>query len=107
MWNLLVSELRKGHVRLKDEADSLAWAQDKALGRYTARLGHKVMISGGDQAEVCWWTKIWRIKTPKKTMILWLALRNRVLNCDMVQKRAKNGPCICYICGEKKKTLNI
>lgn len=45
-WKLFISELREGHIRVKEEADSLTWARDKASGTYTAKVGYKVMLPG-------------------------------------------------------------
>lgn len=52
--NLLVVELRKGYIRIKDEANFLAWAQDKASrgwgGCGVTRSSYKVMRSSEVQA---------------------------------------------------------
>jgi hypothetical protein len=40
-WNMLIAKLRESHIRIK-ESDILAWAQDRASGTYTARLGTKL-----------------------------------------------------------------
>ena len=41
-WNLREAELKKGHMQLNDESNTLEWVQSK------------VMINSGDQTEVCW-----------------------------------------------------
>jgi hypothetical protein len=52
-WNPYIAVLKGGHVRLKEEADSVAWAKNKSLGLYTSSLGYKSMFDS-EQHEPIW-----------------------------------------------------
>lgn len=43
-WNAYLDYLKKGHISLKDEPDSLGLARNKVGGEYTAKLGYKAMF---------------------------------------------------------------
>jgi len=57
------------------------------------------MISVEAQVEVWLGSKVWITKDPKKSRIfVWLALKNRVLTWELMRKRGKHDPSICYLC---------
>jgi len=69
-------------------------------GSYYPKLGYKVICKDAVSEEpVWWWKKIWKYKYPLKTRIyMWLALDNKVLTWDNLQKRNKCGPGHCSLC---------
>jgi hypothetical protein len=104
-WDGFLAELRKAHVRLRDEDDEIAWAYNKTGGFYTAKLGYTTLQTPKVQ-EICWWwKKLWKVKAPPKcTLFLWLVLNKKVLTWDRLQKRNKAGPSICILCRSNEET---
>lgn len=51
------------------------------------------------QGPVWWWKLLWKLRAPKKTQVfMWLALKNKVLTWEALQKRGRQGPHICMLC---------
>jgi hypothetical protein len=91
---------------MNKDLNTLAWDQENVCQSYFSRQGYNVMIYGGDQGKVWWWSKTWKIKAPKKMRIfLWLSLWNRVLTWDMLQKMGRHGPSTCYMCRGVEKNI--
>jgi hypothetical protein len=38
-----MAELKKNHIRLHEESDSLVWSRNKTIGTYIGKLGYQLM----------------------------------------------------------------
>jgi len=79
-WQLYLNELKIICVRILASKDTLMCAKSKSSGMYTTMIGYEVLMNSVCQEEILRWSKIWKIKAPKKLRIfLWLVLRNKAL----------------------------
>lgn len=53
VWSNFISELRNGHVRLKEAHDDIISNKNKTAGYYSAKLVYTVLLYSDDQ-ERCW-----------------------------------------------------
>jgi hypothetical protein len=58
--------MKNVQVRIRDEEDTLTWAKNKATRMYSTKIGYKSLKDPPSQDDVWWWSKIWKIKAPKK-----------------------------------------
>lgn len=107
LWTTYLDELKKGHVRIKEESECLGWWMIKIGGNYTTRLGYIALPSDVRQDTKWSWTKLWKIRAPKKYIIhMWLALSNRVLTWELLQKRQVQVPSYCILCKNNEETIS-
>ena len=87
-----IEELRKVHT-----SDELAWSVNKTGGSYTVRLGYNALRFEKQREIKWWWSKIWKVRAPEKTILhMWLELNDRVLTWELFQRR--QGPGMCFLC---------
>jgi hypothetical protein len=83
-WKVYVEQLKKIHVRIRDEEVALVWATSPSLGQCTPSLGYKAMFVDANQEGDPWW---WKIKAPMKTNVyMSLTLRNMALTWEVPRK---------------------
>jgi len=64
----------------------LAWSENRIGGEYTTKLGYEVMSLNENNTVKWWWSKLWKDKTPKKTIIhMWLAFNDKVMTWELLQ----------------------
>eukprot|EP01018_Ginkgo_biloba_P003768 Gb_15009 [translate_table: standard] len=60
-WEVLLNELKKEHIRLKEFPDELVWAMNKIGGYYSVKLGYLTLQAPLVEVESWWWTKLWKV----------------------------------------------
>jgi hypothetical protein len=99
LWELYVNELRRAHIRLTKSPNELIWSYNKVGGDYSVRLGYKALSTSRDGIAYWWWKALWKVEAPKKSkLLLWLALSDKVLIRDHLQRRSKDGRNRCTLC---------
>jgi hypothetical protein len=73
-WDVYIASLRKGHIQISDEINSLAWSKNKVRGEYTAKLGCIELIDTIPVVPAWWYKQVWKVKVPKAKVFMWLAL---------------------------------
>ena len=102
MWNNFILGLEFGRVRLSSHRDSLIWTYLKYAGDISAAKGYDLIVhrchkSSPDLSKVL--DIIWTFNIPAKICrFIWLAVMNRVLTRDNLQKRGWQGPGMCILC---------
>ena len=79
-------------------------------GNYNGKLGYRAMRNLEVQDREGWFVKIWKVKAPKEAYILHmcLALCNRIVTYDLMQKQHVQGICVFYgKAGETSAHLSI
>ena len=81
-WNLYITNLGNFFIHLRDEeTNKLIWTKNGKDGSFYAKMGYDVaMEREHNDTELWWWTKIWKILGPLKTILmLWPTMSNKLL----------------------------
>ena len=91
--------LELGGLRLIAQSDSLIWAHNKQDGSVTANLVYDSIVqSSNPPVGSRLLALIWSGTLPRKiSCFVWLALMNKLLTWDNLQKRGWIGPSICTL----------
>ena len=105
-WNKYINLLVTNFIHLGTDPDKLVWTKNPKTGQYTTKLGYQVSIEDKTWEEKkWWWRKLWHTQSPIKTQItMWLALSNKLLTWEKLQKRGFEGPSICPLCRTNDET---
>ena len=92
--------LEIGGIRLDSHPDTLLWDYNKHDGSITAKLVYDCIVhSFSPQANSSFLSKLWAGSLPRKICcFIWLALQNKILTWDNLQKRGWTGPGVCALC---------
>lgn len=95
-WEGYLSKLRISLAWIKDKDDELLWSMNalggvytSKQGVYTSKLGCRTLGEGTVVEDlVRWWKQLWKYAYPLKARIfMWLALNNKELTWDSLQKK--------------------
>jgi hypothetical protein len=95
----LIVELKKDHIRLNYEDDSLFWVFNEVRGEYLENIGYKAenFLTGSDTKR--WWNKLWKTIAHLKEIILMLiSLNEKGLTWDQLVKSGEEGLEVCMFC---------
>jgi hypothetical protein len=71
MWNQFITNLSISLVRLKEDEERLIQSKNPSGGRYTPRIGYKVLCEEENEEHPEWWWKlIWKFKCSLKITYL-------------------------------------
>ena len=56
-WQQYIFKFKHSGIRLMDLNDETIWSKNRALGRYTAKLGYEVVMAEQDERVNVWWWK--------------------------------------------------
>ena len=106
-WDSLTKALDLGGIRLHTRADSLIWAFNKQKGSVTANLVYdSIVLSSNPPVGCILFDLIWNGTIPRKICcFIWLALSNKVLTWDNLQKRGWTKPGICFLCYANEENI--
>ena len=98
-WDSFTQSLEFGGIHLHSWPNSLMWAYNKLDGSASAKLFYESIVSNYSPATCSRLLKhIWSGTLPKKNnFFIWLALMNKLLTWDNLQKRGWTGPGICAL----------
>ena len=65
---MFTAKLRGGHIRILEKPDEFAWSTNRIGGEYTTKLGYEVTSLNENNTVKWWWSKLWKVKTPKKPL---------------------------------------
>lgn len=78
-WNRFLGGLEGSHTRLMEVCNEVVRVKNKTAGDHTTKERYNALMESEIQESVWLWTKIWQVKTPKKTkLFMWLVLRNKI-----------------------------
>ena len=99
-WDNFMRGLEFGRIRLNTQSDSLIWAHNKFDGFVSANLVYDCIVqSSSPPAGNRLLALIWSGTLPRKiSYFVWLALKNKLLTWDNLQKRGWIRPGICALC---------
>ena len=100
-WDTFMRSLEICGIRLNDQMDSLIWDFKKSDGIVSAKLVYEcIILTYSPPIGSIIFAFIWKRNLPKKICcFIWLALMNKLLSWDNLQKRRWKGPSICALCG--------
>jgi hypothetical protein len=100
-WNSYLTRLSKnlGHLNTRSRGFFMLVCNPRD-GSFTAKLGYKSWQEERKNVQPHWWWKtLWKSKAPLRCKILmWLALTNKLLTWDNLEKRNWHGPNHCILC---------
>ena len=101
-WDTFMRSLEIGGIRLNSLSNSLIWAYNKFDGSVSAKLVYDCIVhSSSPSVGSRLLTHIWTGSLPRKiSCFIWLALMNKLLTWDNLQKRGWTGPGICALCSK-------
>ena len=107
IWTEYVEGLSGAGIRLTDRNDELVWVFNKKSGSISARNTYECIVrSSSPLASNPVNSYLWNKALPNKiSCFIWLALRNRVLTWENLQKKGKSGPGICVLCYAGEETV--
>jgi hypothetical protein len=108
-WNSFLYRLCENLVILtQDVEDSLCWSCNPRDGSFTTKLGYKAWQEERKNVQPQWWWKIlWKSKAPLRCkLLMWLALTNKMLTWDNLEKRNWHGPNYCILCKQNSESVS-
>jgi hypothetical protein len=107
-WSSFTLALREAGITLRNAEDSLVWAGGDASGAISASNLYRALISPLNF--ICdkpWITKFWKWPIQLKIRLFaWLAVFDKILTWDVLQRRGWVGPGICKLCNVNSKTTD-
>ena len=106
LWNNYIAGLNSAGIRLAESDDELIWDFKKKNGSISARNAYDCIVSSSCGAVISPVDKfLWNNTLPNKiSCFIWLAVRNRILTWENLQKKGKQGPGICVLCKNDEET---
>lgn len=99
--------LEIGGIRLNSQSDTLIWAYNKFDGSISAKMVYDNIIHSSSPragsrllTHICTGSLPWKI-----SCFIWLALMNKLLTWDNLQKRGWTGPGICALCSRDEDSV--
>ena len=94
-------------IRLNNQSDSLIWAFNKSDGSVSAKLVYdSIVLTSSPPAGSKLLAFIWNSNLPRKICcFIWLALMNKLLTWDNLQKRGWTGLGICALCSKDVESV--
>ena len=106
-WDAYTRGLHLCGIHLTAQPDTLLWDFNKQDGSISAKLVYDCIVksfppSFGSRLH----TYLWSSTLPSKIgCFIWLALRNKILTWDNLQKRGWFGPGICALCNADEESV--
>jgi hypothetical protein len=108
-WLNLITELNGVGVTLRtNEEDVLIWTGGDKKGVLTVKNVYAAILSLQDLPALSGWqSHIWKWHLPLKVILFfWLAINNKILTWDILQKKGWVGPSYCILCGQQAEDIN-
>ena len=89
----------KGVINLSSSPDRLCWSYDTISRVISAKKVYQQLMQ--NSSSTCeWWYSLWYWKAPPHVKVCcWLALENRLLTWDNLNRRGLMDPGLCLLCG--------
>ena len=107
LWKDYIAGLNGAGVRLTKADDELVWGYSKKMGSLSAKNAYDCIVSAstGPISKTIDGI-LWNKSLPKKiTCFIWLAVRDKILTWENLQKRGKSGPGICLLFKAENETV--
>ena len=107
-WNAYTEGLLSGGIHLSLLAESLVWDFNKKEGTISTKSAHDCIVhSFSHPVGSRIYSLLWNNALPNKIgCFIWLAIKNKILTWDNLQKRGRSGPGICALCCSDGETVD-
>jgi hypothetical protein len=108
-WEQYTKALKAAGVKLSGNEDEIIWIGGDASGVLSAKNVYLALLSIQNlQVIKGWLLHMWKWNIQEKVkLFLWLAVNNKILTWNILQRRGWNGPGRCSLCKMDVKTPHI